>query len=290
MKRFFCCLTVLLGLFLPAAEAANVYLIPDSDTRLLTEEELWQWRYDALGYALNEIFARHGFPFDPGGSYDKWFSRQTWYRTREKATKSQCYDRLTPVEWENEMLIKQVRQDMRAAGTLNEEGKTLPGLEPDLFNIPNIFEEYLFTPGQRLAVYTGPGYHYLRGTNGKALTSTNGTVYVAGMENGWILLLYRTDKGAARMGYAEAAGIKDAVYARLPALQMYSVTANADCYLTDDPVTGLGDKYPIHAGQQLTYLFPMYNDRGWAYVEAAVNGAQVRGCVPLECVSEGISK
>ena len=37
----------------------NFYIIPDSDSRLLTEDELWDWQYEALGYIYNEIFARH---------------------------------------------------------------------------------------------------------------------------------------------------------------------------------------------------------------------------------------
>ena len=60
MKRFALlalCLTMLLG---GTASASNFYLIEDSNTRLLTRDELWEWQYDALGYVFNEIFARHG--------------------------------------------------------------------------------------------------------------------------------------------------------------------------------------------------------------------------------------
>lgn len=65
MKRML--LSALLGMVLacimPAALASginNYFIIPDSDTRLLTEEELWGWQYEAVGYIYNEIFARHG--------------------------------------------------------------------------------------------------------------------------------------------------------------------------------------------------------------------------------------
>ena len=66
MKRFFCLLLCLC--LLPAcALGERAYLIPDSDTRKLTESELWAWDYESLGYILNEIFARHGYNFIPGG-------------------------------------------------------------------------------------------------------------------------------------------------------------------------------------------------------------------------------
>ena len=45
------------------AKAERVWLIEDSNTRKLTKAELWQWNYEALGYILNEIFARHGYVF-----------------------------------------------------------------------------------------------------------------------------------------------------------------------------------------------------------------------------------
>ena len=57
----FLCATLLFVSALSAASASNFYLIADSDTRELTRDELWEWQYEALGYILNEIFARHGY-------------------------------------------------------------------------------------------------------------------------------------------------------------------------------------------------------------------------------------
>lgn len=278
-------LTLMLLLALVPAQASNFYLIPDSNTRYLTEEELWEWQYDALAYCLNEIFARHGFTFDTDGRFYPWFNRMTWYRAEPKLTKSACYDRLSKLEWDNEVLIKKVRADMRALGTRNEGGKTLPSIEPDLLNIPNIFEEYLFTPNQRIPVYSGPGTYYLRGANGKAMTSTNGTVYVGGVENGWVLLLYRTNKGAARMGYGPADSIKDTVYASLPPIQPQASRISYGCPITDDPVSAGAPLAYLNAGDTVTYLFPLYNDRNWAYVEAQTANGLLRGCVPLDAIA-----
>lgn len=285
IKKTAALLLTLMLLALAPAQASNFYLIPDSNTRYLTEEELWEWQYDALAYCLNEIFARHGFTFDADGRFYPWFNRMTWYRAEPKLTKSACYDRLSKLEWDNEVLIKKVRADMRALGTRNEGGKTLPSIEPDLLNIPNIFEEYLFTPNQRIPVYSGPGTYYLRGANGKAMTSTNGTVYVGGVENGWVLLLYRTNKGAARMGYGPAESIKDTVYASMPPIQPQAARISYGCPITDDPVSAGAPLAYLNAGDTVTYLFPLYNDRNWAYVEAQTANGLLRGCVPLDAIS-----
>ena len=71
---------VLLGsLLLPLFAAADsLYIIPDSDTRALTYDELWQYRYDTLLYAFNEIYARHGYRFETQDVYNI-FLRFTWY-------------------------------------------------------------------------------------------------------------------------------------------------------------------------------------------------------------------
>lgn len=287
MKRWMawvCCLALVMGVLPFSAGANNIYLIPDSDSRELTEAELWEWQYDALGFIFNEIFARHGFTFDPGGRYDRWFSRQGWYKANPKVTNQVCYSRLSNLEWRNERLVKDVRAAMRAMGTKNLSGKTLPDLEPDLYNIPDQFDEYLFQPNQRLPVYSGPGEGYVRGAKGKAVVSTNGTVYVAGWEQGWLLVLYRTNAGAARMGYVSAASIKGEVYADQLMISRTPATLTRACALSDDPVTG-SPLAQLPAGAAVTFLFPVTNSGFWAYVEAQTPMGPARGCVPMDAVS-----
>ena len=105
MKRI---ATLLLALLLvgtaATACAANFYLIEDSNTRELTREELWTWQYDALGYVFNEIFARHGYHFEPGGKYESYFMAQDWYHENEVYdTNQEIYDHLmNTVAWKNE--------------------------------------------------------------------------------------------------------------------------------------------------------------------------------------------
>ncbi len=267
------------------ASASNFYIIPDSDRRELTSCELWEWQYEALGYILNEIFARHGYPFNPGGSYDRWFSRQSWYRMNPVLTKTECYEQLSNLEWDNEQLVKQVRQQMRDMGTRNPGGKTLPNLEPDLYNIPDLFEEYLFEPGQRLTVYTGPGTQYLRAAGGKAVTSTNGTVYVAGWDGGWLMVLYRTNAGGARIGYVNGSTIRGGVYSDPLSFDYREAAISRGCSITDDPVGSYAPLATLRAGDRVTFLTTLLNREAWAYVEAWTSAGLLRGCVPFDAVN-----
>ena len=57
-----------------AASADEMYIIPDSDTRELTRDELWEYQYDTLLYAFNEIYARHGYKFETGSRCYNWFT------------------------------------------------------------------------------------------------------------------------------------------------------------------------------------------------------------------------
>ena len=275
---------MVLTLFLPlCAGASNFYIIPDSDRRYLAEEELWEWQYTALGFILNEIFARHGFPFDPEGNYYDYFNAQSWYREDPDFT----YSRVNSVEWHNERLVKQVRQQMRAIGTKNPDGKSVPDIEPALYNIPDEFVEYVFTPGQKLNVYTGPGANYVRAAKGKAMTSTNGTVYVYGWENGWLMVLYRVSKGGARIGYVDGAKIKGDVYADYLTFDYQSTAVTRDCAITDDPVSTYTPLAQLRSGDTVTYLCTLNNNSQWAYVEAETSAGLVRGCIPQNALDMG---
>ncbi len=62
------------------------FIFGDSDTCLLTEEELYQLQgmedYDfktLLGFARNEIYARHGYEFNDEGIYYPHYMQYEWY-------------------------------------------------------------------------------------------------------------------------------------------------------------------------------------------------------------------
>ena len=118
-KRIITLLVALIVFLTPALALARQYIIPDSDTRQLTEKELWRWDYESLGFILNEIFARHGYNFIDGEQYDRYFSRLSWYSPNSNPdNKKACYPKLSTVEWANEQLVKDVREAMRTSKKL----------------------------------------------------------------------------------------------------------------------------------------------------------------------------
>lgn len=288
MKKTMIALLGTLFLFGAQAAASNFYIIPDSNTRRLTEQELWEWQYDALGYAFNEIFARHGYHFEPGGKYESYFMAQKWYQENEQYPDNQkIYDRLmNDVEWHNERLIKDVRAQMRALGTYNEDGKALPQAvyEPEIVGAFSNFKEIFLKPNTKLSVYSGPGKQYYRGANGKAMASTNGRIYAGGWENGYLMIMYWTNEDSVRVGFTPAGDIRGE--ADLPGLNFEYEDAQVayDCKLTDDPAMTRQVIRTIKAGESVIYLGTYVNSSSWAYVETQVDGKPARGFIPADSV------
>lgn len=279
---------VLALLLLPtAALASRLYIIPDSDTRKLTESELWEWDYESLGFIFNEIFARHGYNFIPGGKYDNFFSTLAWYTPNSNPDNTAaCYPKLSSVEWYNEHLAKEVRAQMRAQGTTNPKGKHyLDYVSPDRFDVLSGFTLTKLKAGQKLSVYAAPSRNAYRGANGKAMVSTNGSVYVAGWESGWLLVMYETNSGAVRVGYVEGSAIKGNVDARSLTFAYTPVTLASGASLTDDPATRSSSIRTLRAGDTVTYLSTFQNRDVWAYVETTVDGKAVRGFLPADALS-----
>ncbi|HPJ02913.1 MAG TPA: YARHG domain-containing protein [Candidatus Limiplasma sp.] len=282
MKK--CIALVLILLLLPIASLAvgRQYIIPDSDTRPLSEAELWEWDYESLGYILNEIFARHGYNFNPGGKYDNYFSQLPWYTPNANPDNSvACYPQLTKTEWANEKLVKDVRGVMRDTDNYNLGGLNyLDFISFDNFDVLSGFAFIDLKAGQKLAVYSAPSQNAYRGANGKALVSTNGTVYAAGWNQGWLLVMYATNNGAVRVGYVNGHDIKGTVDAPYLSFDNKTITLTSDASLTDDPATDNSAIIRLTAGRQVTYLTTFYNHKTWAYIETTIGGLTVRGFIP----------
>ena len=118
MKRIVSCLCVvcLLMLALPMGALADHQYLLDSDTRKITEAELWDWDRESLSFMYNEIFARHGYPFQVGGKFYNWFNAQPWYQAVRKVTKEQAVAAASNLEWQNYKTIKSVISQMDAIG------------------------------------------------------------------------------------------------------------------------------------------------------------------------------
>ena len=286
MKRRLLAMLLLLLLLPTFALAGRQYIIPDSDTRDLTAQELWGWDYESLGYILNEIFARHGYVFNVGGKYDHYFRQWAWYVPNQNPNNSEaCYPQLSSLEWRNEKLVKTVREQMRAQGTTNAGGKHyLDEVGSDDFDVLSGFTLQSLQAGQQLAVYAAPSTAAYRGANGKALVSTNGPVYVAGWESGWLLVMYETNKGAVRVGYVDPATLKGRVDAPMLHFVYLPATCVRSVPLTDDPARTMNTLRMLAPGETVTYLSTFQNRQSWAYVETMVDGQWTRGFIAADAL------
>ena len=278
---------VLLGsLLVPVFAAADsLYIIPDSDTRALTYDELWEYRYDTLLYAFNEIYARHGYKFETGSRCYNWFNQMPWYHANESESSSnhhEAYSQCSTIENRNVDLIKAVRRDMRDQGVTNKGGIGMPKPPAANVNKPRGFEYVDLAAKQKLPVFTAPSIDAYRANNGKATCSTNGAVYGLGWENGWMLMLYEANgAGQYRVGYVDSGKIKGT----LPRLDQLNWDEN-ECELlnaaalTDDPAQTGKTLASLPAGTKVTFLTTMYNSTGWDYIETTIGGQTARGFIP----------
>ena len=92
------------------------YIIPDSDTRELTEGELWAYTRETLRYIRNELLARHGYVFG-GNKFGRYFGKTDWYKAGNYENEI-----LTPLEWNNINLVRTVERKMAILEIENEEG------------------------------------------------------------------------------------------------------------------------------------------------------------------------
>ena len=279
------CLLCVLAL-LPLGALADQQYILDSDTRAITAAELWEWDRESLSFMFNEIFARHGFPFEPGGKFYNWFNSQPWYQATEKVTAQEAYNRTTKLEWENYYTIKQALDDMVAANH--------PYRKPAGSNLKSWTE--LVAPGQwsltgfqpvsiradgSMDVYSAPGYNAWRGANGKAAVSAVGAIWAAGWENNWLQVFYEVNNGGVRVGYVNGDQMLQKPALAPLAFAFSPAELLADCVLTDDPLAQASIITTLRGGSTVFYLSTVVNQNGqvWDYVETIFNGQTVRGYI-----------
>ncbi len=65
--------------FVDSSEEDNDYILPDSDKKYLSAEDIKNLSKDELAIARNEIFARHGYVFKME-EYKNYFKSKTWYK------------------------------------------------------------------------------------------------------------------------------------------------------------------------------------------------------------------
>ncbi len=286
IKRVWCiCLAMMLVALVPLSvvHADSLYIIPDSDKRELTWDELLEYQYDTLKYAFNEIYARHGYKFETGSPCYNWFIQMPWYTpnaSENSQNHHECYSQCSKIENYNVDLIKEVRRYMRETKQYNPKGKGMPTPPAQNVDKPRGFSYVNLQANQKLAVYTAPSTYAYRANNGKASCSTNGAVYALGFDSGWMLMLYEANvAGQFRVGYVQNAKGNTA---GLPKLTWENETATVmeGVNLTDDPALTGNSLVFLPAGTKVTYLSTMFNSTGWDYVETTIDGKQARGFIP----------
>ena len=285
------CVASMLALLPLTALADRQYLL-DSDTRRITEAELWDWDRESLSFMFNEIFARHGFTFDVGGKFYNWFNSQPWYQSTRKVDDQTAYNKTTSLEWDNYHTIKKVIAQMEAVGhpyrkTRNSNLKSWTDFTPPGNWSLSGFAYATFQANQKLEVYSAPSASSWRGANGKASVSTNGAVWAAGWENGWLQIFYETNNGAIRVGYVNGSKIKGKTDAYGYLNFAYTAArTTAKCTLTDDPIKQNTTIAALPSGASVTYLSTAVNQYGqaWDYVETTIGGQTARGYITAGCL------
>lgn len=89
--------------FVDSSEEDNDYILPDSDKKYLSAEDIKNLSKDELAIARNEIFARHGYVFKME-EYKNYFEGKTWYK--ENPSFSGSESELNEYEKANINLIK----------------------------------------------------------------------------------------------------------------------------------------------------------------------------------------
>ena len=259
------------------ALADRMYLFPESDTRQLTWEEVDQWDYESLGYGFNEIFARHGYNFEPGQNYDNYFRAMPWYTPNaDSRNQVACYPQLNSVEWYNVDLIKEVR----AAKKDNDYGMSIWDSFSTGFDTLQGFRYIELRSDQKLDVYSAPDASSWRGASGKASVSTNGAIYAAGWVGDWLLIMYETNGGSVRVGYINGNKVRGGVPVETNLHFSYdAATVISTCQLTDDPARSGSAIATLPVGTQVTWLTRFYNNSAWDYVEVWVGGQVTRGFI-----------
>lgn len=143
-------------------------------------------------------------------------------------------------------------------------------------------EDAHFEKRRTLDVYGAPGMTTWRARN--AQVTTDDTVLIFGVENGWVLVAYTIGNGSrGRMGYIDDATLENPQdVASLP-LCSYPIVLTQDAEGTDDPLYGKASIASFAKGESVT-LLAFLDD--WAYVQASVEGKVCRLFIPRAALME----
>ena len=138
-----------------------------------------------------------------------------------------------------------------------------------------------FEKARTLKVYAAPGENAW--TADGAQVTTDESVAIYGVENGWVLVSYAIGNGTrGRIGYIEDFTLRDAenvAQIRFAAVPI-ALTRNAEG--TDDPLRGRGTIASLEAGDEVTLLAFLGDE--WAYVQTVLDDKVCRLFIPRTAV------
>ena len=97
-------------------EKSNTYIIPGSDSRYLTDEDVAGLNANQLRLARNEIFARHGRKFKDA-TIQQYFEKQSWYQGTIEPEDFQMDKMLNKIEKSNIKLIEKYEDKLKGVVT-----------------------------------------------------------------------------------------------------------------------------------------------------------------------------
>ena len=144
------------------------------------------------------------------------------------------------------------------------------------------FKKKDFVGGQMLAVHTGPGEEYPR-AGGWAKASTDETIWMAGIQGDWALIMYKKSGSGFRVGWIDKSKLQYRLRGNQLELASRSGRVSRACTLTDDPKNRSFSLAELSAGDSVTVFAQYYDHINWAYVEVWKDNP-LCGFIPLDCL------
>lgn len=88
---------------------------PETRLRILSADELGDWEFKQVRYAINEMFARHGAEFQTP-SIRKQFQTMTWYKPVPGRNAQSMLHLLSEIERQNLKLLGTRRKELERSG------------------------------------------------------------------------------------------------------------------------------------------------------------------------------
>jgi len=171
--------------------------------------------------------------------------------------------------------LQEAREALSSGSLQQTSGKQEDGPEAQLPKL--VFRKGRFTAGEKFAVYSAPSAKSWRGAKGKAAITSGSEIFVAGEEDGWMLILYELDSGVIRAGYIDTGKISgDYAPAESLSFPRLAMKLTGKCEMTEDPIRQNAMIGTLKKGAQVTCLARY---RNWIYAETTVSGKKARGFI-----------